>query len=239
MRFSSVILVVLLALLVTSIFASNIILKMQYQKVDKSDYYWNYDKILGQPFKYVKIDGGNVSNIVFEQSNNCSVRVLDYWGGYEKDSIKAFINNDTLYLKFYNNPSDLYKKFWLQSNVIVRLSAPVLKSIDGNNTNFQFEKLTQKSISINLSGKSRIEVESNIHNLDTINVIQKDSSQVIFEMNPDIKVSPIMSALVVNATLKDVTLLDIGHVYVNNLNLKIADSSAVILSGNALKAFHQ
>ena len=109
--------------------------------------------------------------------------------------------------------------------------------ITGNKKGSGLGLFIVKETIYNLKGK--IEVESNILNLDTINVIQKDSSQVIFEMNPDIKVSPTMSAQVVNATLKDVTLLDIGHVYVNNLNLKIADSSAVILSGNALKSFHQ
>ena len=238
MKLSSIILLVILVSIVTGLFASNLILKNEYEKVDKSDFYWNYKKVADKHFRYLKIDGGNITNIVFEQSKNCSVRVIDYWGGYDKDSIKTFINNDTLYIKFFKNSSDLYKKSWLETNVLVRLAAPELLLVEGNNTNFNLEKLSQKSLSIILSGKSRVEVESNIHNLDTLNVIQKDSSQVVFEMNPDIKGSPILKVQVVNAKMEGITLLDIGHLYVDRLNLNIADSSAVILSGNALKTSH-
>lgn len=65
-------------------------------------------------------------------------------------------------------------------------------------------------------------------------MVQKDSSQVIFEMNPDIKGSPNMQAKQVNAKLQGITLLDIGHIKVANSNLNIGDSAAVILSGRSI-----
>ena len=99
--------------------------------------------------------------------------------------------------------------------------------------------MNQPNISINVKGKSRLEVESYNHNFDTLNVTQADSSQVIFEMAPELKGTQTMNFNNVTANLKDYTLLDIGHGYVNNLKLNMADSSAVILSGKSLKAVNQ
>ena len=79
MKISTSILFTMLILLLAGMLCSNIILKKEYDKVDKSDLYWTYRKVLQQPFKYLKIKGGNITNIAFEQSNTYSVRVLEDW----------------------------------------------------------------------------------------------------------------------------------------------------------------
>ena len=236
MKLTSKILVVMLGAFLICLLTSNIILKKKYDSADKSDYYWNYNKISTLPFKYLKIEGGNMTNIVFQQQRNCSVRVLDYWGGYNKDSVLTYTSGDTLYLKLVKSPIDLYKKSWMETNVLVRIAAPQLFAIDGYNTNFEMEKLDQKELYINLSGKSRIEVESNTHNFDKIFINQRDSSQIIFEMNPDLKQTPIINVKNVFVKMQGVTLLDIGHMKVDNLQLDVAESSAIILSGYNLKS---
>ncbi len=236
MKLSSKILVMMLSAFVICLFASNVILKKQYDSADKSDYYWNYNKISTTPFKYLKIDGGNVTNIVFEQQKNCSVRVLDYWGGYDKDSVKTYVSGDTLNLQFVKSPTDLYKKSWMETNVLVRIAAPQLLAVDGYNTNFELEKLDQKELSIKLGGKSRIEVESSTHNFDKLSINQRDSSQVIFEMNPDLKQSATINVKNVAVKMQGVSLLDIGHMNIDNLQLDVMESCAVILSGHNLKS---
>jgi hypothetical protein len=239
MKISTTILLIMLTLFVGSLLATNISFKYQYDKRDKSDLYWNYNKILQGSFKHLKIDGGNVTNVTFEQGKNSSVRVLDYWGGYQKDSIKAFLTGDTLHIKFLNKYDNLIQKSWMQNNVLVRISAPQLLTVEGFDTNLIMDKLQQRSLTINLSGKSRLEVESTLHNFDQLNVTQKDSTQVVFEMDPDLKGSPMMHAAAVTAKLTGVTLLDMGHIYTDKANLNLADSAALILSGktiNTLKA---
>ncbi|MDB5014094.1 MAG: hypothetical protein JWQ25_2296 [Daejeonella sp.] len=188
------------------------------------------------PFKYLRIDGGNVTNIVFEQQKNYSVRVLDYWGGYDKDSVKTYLAGDTLHVQFVKSPTDLYKKSWMETNVLIRIAAPQLFAIDGYNTNLELEKLDQKELYINLAGKSRIEVESNVHNLDKLSINLRDSSQVIFEMNPNLKQSPTIKVKKVAVKMQGVSLLDMGHMNVDNLQLDVSESSAVILSGYNLKS---
>jgi hypothetical protein len=186
MKLSSGILLVTLALLLSAMVASNVLLKKEYDKVDKSDLYWTYGKILEQPFKHLKIDGGNITNIAFEQSKNPSVRVFKNWYGYENGVVRASVKNDTLFVKFPASFESRDEKDFFRNRTIVRIFSPELLSVDGFNTNFELIKLKQKSIKINLSGKSGLEVESYLSNLDTLNVSQKDSSKVVFEMSPDL-----------------------------------------------------
>src|SRR4051812_24915381 len=114
MKLSSLILVIMLASIVTALFASDIVLKNKYDKIDKSDLYWNYNKVFDKPFKYLKIDGGNVTNIKFERSNKYSVRVLDTWEAYQQDNsiLKMYVKDDTLHFNFLyqiKNPDDKYR----------------------------------------------------------------------------------------------------------------------------------
>jgi hypothetical protein len=267
MKFTSRMLLLLLLIILAGLFSSNMLLKRQYDQVDKSDLYWTYNKVLEQPFKYLKIIGGNITNIAFEQSAKPSVRLLQEWVRYHGGEIKANVSNDTLYVNFDFKPANAYEKFWLQNQTPVRIFAPQLLSVDGSDTRFEMFRLKQKSIHVSMTGKSSFEVESMLTTMDTINVYQRDSSAVVFEMSPDYNKKPSdddqpkvvtirtkqggtitvtepvepnkfnesMSINSVTADLKDHTILDIGHAQVQNLQLQVSDSSAVILSGGALK----
>lgn len=266
MKFTSRILLSLLVLLLASLLSSNIILKKQYDAIDKSDLYWTYTKILEQPFKHLKIAGGNGTHIAFEQSAKPSIRLLQDWVQFHGGGLKASVKNDTLFINFDFKSANEYEKFWLQHNTPVRIFSPQLLSVTGFNTDVELFKLKQKSITVNMTGKSTFEVESMLPALDSITVYQRDSAQVTFEMSPDYAKSSLedkksaetklsitkgnvvtevrsqsaksevaFSIKSVKADLKDYTILDIGHAQVQNLKLDIADSSAVILSGGALK----
>jgi hypothetical protein len=234
MKLSTAILISMMVLLVGSLFATNIMFKHQYDNLDRSDIYWNYNKILQKPFKHLKIEGGNVTNIVFEQGKNSSVRVLDYWGGYQKDSVKAYTRGDTLHLKFLNKYDNNLSKSWMENNVLIRLAAPQLLSIEGSDTNVKIDQFRGRSLTVNLSGKSRLEVESDIRRIDQLNITQSDSTQVTFGMNPEMKGSPRIYVRNITANLSGVTLLDIGHIYANQTKLYLADSAALILSGKTI-----
>jgi hypothetical protein len=236
LKLSTLILITMMVLIVISVFATNMVFKNEYNKRDKNDLYWNYDKILEKPYKYLKIDGGNVTKIIFEPSVNPSVRVLKQWHNFHKEnSISAYVKNDTLYLKFNNKYSNQGEKNWMQSEVLVRLFAPQLLAVDGTETNFELQKMKQKNFNISLKGKSRLEVETYSPDFDTLNVTQRDSSQVIFEMSPDLKASGMMNFKDVTANMTGYTLLDVGRGYIDHMKLNISDSSAVILSGRSLK----
>jgi hypothetical protein len=186
MKVSSVILLVTFFLPVTALFASNYLLKKEYDKIDKSDIYWTYDYILQQPFKHLVVDGGNLSKIAYEPSKKSSVRVFKMWKTTAMTGVTAVVRHDTLFLHFPEEIPDPNEKQYLRWNTMVRVFSPELLSVDGNNTNFGLYKLKQKNISINLSGKSKLEVESYLDNFDSIQVAARDSSEVVFEMSPDL-----------------------------------------------------
>jgi hypothetical protein len=233
-KLSTAILILLMLLIVTGVFASMVTLKGVYDKRDKDDLYWNYNKILEKPFKYLKIKGGNVTKIIFEQNKNSSVRILNYWNPRE-GMVNAYVKNDTLYLAFKNKYNNLGEKYWMQGEVLVRVFAPKLLFVEGWDTNFEMQKMRQRNFNINMKGQSRFEVETYERNMDTLNVVQRDSSQVIFEVSPDLKGSQEMSFKKVKADQTGSTLLDVGRSYINDLKLNLADSSAVILNGKSLK----
>jgi hypothetical protein len=267
MKLSIKILITTFLLLLGSLLYSNIVLKREYDKLDKSDRYWTYAKILGEPFKYLKITGGNLTNIAFEQSPKYSVRILRDWAGYREGRVRAQVINDTLLVDFPQKSKDLFEKYWMRNQTLVRIFSPELLSVECFNTNLGMFKMKQKSITVIASGKSSFELESLYKNLDSLNISQKDSSEVVFEMSPDfssgqsattdrktvitdtsrpglititsspeeIKSKEAMTIRSVKADVQGRSLLDLGHAQINSLKLTIADSSAIILSGSALK----
>ena len=235
MKLTTKILITMLLLMTSGLFASNMLLKKVYEETDKNDTYWTYGKILEQPFKHLKIEGGNVSNIAFEQSSIASVKVFKNWHGFDQHSVKAHVVNDTLYISFPNTYHDLYEKDWLKWNVPVRIFSPELLSITGSHTNFEMYKMKQKNFSVNISGKSKFEVESMDTNFDSLHIIQSDSSAVVFEMSPEYKKTESFHIKYVNAKIEGYSILDIGHAQVDSLKLTVADSSAVLLSGGTMK----
>ncbi|MEO8854864.1 MAG: hypothetical protein ABI359_13860 [Ginsengibacter sp.] len=185
MKWSSRVLLSTLILIISALLLSNVILKKEYNKIDKSDLYWNYSNVLTQHFKYLKIEGGNITRIAFEQSKNYSVRILNDWQRYHPELIQSSVKNDTLFIKFIYASDDQNEKDMMRSTTLVRIFSPELLSVEGFNTNFEMFKLNQKSIAVNMSGKSKFEVESMIPEMDSISVVQKDSASVEFEMSPD------------------------------------------------------
>jgi hypothetical protein len=267
MKISTTILFTLLILLLAGMLCSNIILKKTYDKVDKSDLYWTYRKVSQTPFKYLQITGGNITRIAFEQSNTYSVRIMEDWARYHKGDITAIVKNDTLYVDFGFVPQNENEKIWLKNITPVRIFAPQLLFVDGFNTNFEMFKMKQQQYTVRMAGKSSFEVESMTPNLDSLNIVQQDSSEVVFEMSPEyafgktagkkeyvnqndstaifslkdhtlpnsIKSREAMFIKSVTASVQGVSLLDVGHAQIGSIQLHIADSSGILLSGSALK----
>jgi hypothetical protein len=264
MKLTSKILLLMILLMVAGLFSSNMILKKQYDAMDKTDNYWTYNKVLEQPFRHLHIIGGNGTNIYYEQSSKPSVRLLQEWVKYQGGKVKTYVKNDTLYLNFDFTPANSFEKFWLLNAAPVRIFSPQLLSVTGNNTHFEMLKLKQKNITINMSGRSKFEIESMYADLDSLNVSQSDSSAVVIEMSPDYRKKPApsgregkiqfhdvagglivyspekefnesMSINAVTANIQDHSILDIGHAQIKNLDVNVSDSSAVVLSGGTLR----
>jgi len=260
MKWSNSILLSMGVLLSLGLVASNYILKKEFDKVDRNDAYWDYEKVSDQPFKYVSIQGGNLTSIAFEQSPNYSVRVSQDWLRNRPMPIVSTVKNDTLYLRFTYMPRDQNEENWMHWLTMVRIFSPELKAVKGYNTNFKMFKTKQQSIQVDLSGKSSFELESFIPDLDSLKISAMDSSEVVFEMSPEYKAQSVrangekkilvlpppsgaaksresFNLRYLDADLSCNSILDVGHAQIGTMNLKIADSSAVVLSGQGLRKY--
>ena len=235
MKLTTKILLAMLLLFTLGLFASNVLLKKEYNKTDKNDIYWTYGKILEQPFKYLNIQGGNVTNIAYEQSKTASVRVFKDWDGYKSGRIKAHIQNDTLFITFPNTYKDQYEKRWLNWNTLVRIFSPELLAVNGVDTKLEMFRLKQNNLKVSMSGKSSFEVESMQTYFDSLDISGKDSSAIQIEMSPDYLTTESFHVKSVTADMKGYSILDIGHAQVDSLKLNVDDSSAVLLSGGTMK----
>ncbi len=235
MKLTTKILLALLLLFTLGLFASNAVLKSEYGKREKNDIYWTYGKILEKPFKYLSIEGGNITSIIYEQSKSSSVRVFKDWEGFKDGRVTASVSNDTLYLSFPKAAKDQYEKQWLKWITPIRIFSPELLFVKGFDTNLEMFKLKQKSISVDMSGKSSFEIESMITSLDSLNISGKDSSAIQIEMSPDYQSTESFHVNAVSAKLSGYSILDIGHAQIDSLKINIQDSSAILLSGGTLK----
>lgn len=234
MKWSNLILYGTLAIGMGGLVGSNAILKREYDRIDKSDKYWNYKKLCDQPFKHIRITGGNVSNIVYEKAPHSSVKAMEAWHGSDDGTVKAVVSNDTLVIDYANTYKDIFEKYWLRDAVTVRIAGPTVESVSGLDTRLVFNRFDQPSLKINLQGNSRLVINSYRTHFDKLDVIQGDSSLTTLSMSNETFSNDIIRIDEVNAVGRGVSLLNLRSSSVERLNVDMADSASVALSGYTL-----
>jgi hypothetical protein len=236
MKKSSLILIIISGLFIVCLTGSVLILKNQYNQIDKTDPIWNYSKIARGAFHHIVLTGGNITKTSFIPGRQGSVGILNYTEQLMSNRVQATISEDTLYIlvKHHDDPPGM--RDWMKYHVLIAISCPELLSVNMINSNLDIYKLRQKNLSVQLAGKSNMEIESSIADFDSLSVRQKDSTQVKFEMSEDMKTSGIMHSKALYAEVQGYSILDVGHFQIQSLHPDIQDSSAIILSGHSLKA---
>jgi hypothetical protein len=234
MKISSFILITLLGLLIVSLIVSNIIFKNQYDRIDKSDPFWNYTKLNKGNFHHISLQGGNETRISFIPSPHGSIGVLNDWEQSMSDRIETQISDDTLFVRIKQRWDPPGIRNWMKYHAIISVSCPHLLSVNVMNSKLDLYKMKEKDLSVRLAGKSQMEVESDIPDFDSIYVRQSDSSQLKFEMAEDLAGSGVMNAKLLDASVQGYSLLDIGHFKIQNLHQTLGDTAAIIFSGYTL-----
>ncbi len=237
MKLSNKILTGLAFISLIGIISSNLVLKAEYDNSDKTDpYNWSYKKILEQPFKHVKIVGGNVAWVVFEPSKFYSVRVFKQMTDIQKKEIKIYISNDTLYVSVPDFSKKDAKQKHLRYGYRVRIFSPEITSITAFNADIELDKLKQKKLILNLKGNSKLGFESKLMEMDSIWISLSDTSECHIYAPQD-KIQPPINFKTVQAYVKGSSTLNLGNSKIKSLQLSIDDNSAIQLSGDALKEF--
>ena len=239
MKLSNTILITSLAIGISGLFGSNYIMKNEFDRIDKTDPYWTYKKIEDRPFRHLVITGGNISNILFEQSPHSFVKVMTNWRGSGDGSVKANVVNDTLYLDFANQSSDIYEKYWLRDVVPVRISTPSMISVDGSNTKLVVDKFNQPTFKIGLKGDSKIQVNCFRTHFDRLEIEQRDSSLVAFTVSKELFVPDSIKVNHVIADGSGTSLLNLRTATIDSLQVHLADAASIALNGYSLKKWKQ
>ena len=235
MKKSSLLLTILAVLFIISLFASDLVLKKKYNTIDKSDPFWNYTKLNRGNFHHIKMTGGNITRTSFVPGVNGSVGVLSEWEWGIRERVKSSISNDTLFIQVLEQKVAPNVRDWMKYHVLIAISCPDLRSVDGVNTNLNLYKMKQKNLSVTLAGRSEMEIETDVSDFDSISVSQKDTTKLSFEMSEDINRFGVLHAKALNARVSGISLLDVGHFQIESLHPEISDSAAIILSGTGLK----
>ena len=142
MKQSNILLVVLSINLLAGIYITDRLLAQQYLKINLDDPYKNFDFQAVQPFKALRITGGNGYAIRIMQGKNFSVRVMHS----RKSFFSMNASNDTLAIGFtvanqqYQRPE--------QSTVGLIITVPHLTFIQLSGTNNEINEFYEDTITI-------------------------------------------------------------------------------------------
>jgi hypothetical protein len=234
MKITVKILLGMLFLALNALVFSNFMLKKEFEKIDKSDFYWNYNKISNDHFSHIKIDGGDFSGIAVEQSDSFAVKVWKYIADYDNVAYQTKIVNDTLFIRMSANDKTPHVKRALRYTAIFRVFTPGLKSISGVDANIEFIRMRQPDIEMNMTGKSIVNYQTDLLQLDKMKINASDSTQVFIGTNPEIKADGIFYMNYLDAQITGNSSLQLGRSKIDSLNYTLSDTASIFLSGHTL-----
>jgi hypothetical protein len=228
-------LVILGVFLFLSVIASNLILRNQFNNIDKSDPFWNYAKLATGSFHHIMLSGSNETRVMFSPGRTGSVGVLNFWESEMRKRVQSTIARDTLFVHMDNRVDPPNIREWMKYRVLIAISAPDIYSVHARDANLDMSKMKQRSIAIDLSGKSRMEFESYISDFDSLSIIQRDSSELTFEMADELGNDHVLHARSIRSNVNGYSFLNIGHFQIQSFHPVIGDSSAIAVSGGTLR----
>lgn len=219
---------------VISSFISGSILRKQYDKIDKTNKYWYYQKIVDQPFKHIKIlqnaFSGDTLNTLpatsgmlrFEKGNDYSVlsNKTSYgsrWNMEEGDTLSCKVLNDTLFI--YSPHYTTYSNNGKDISYDLVLTAPHLESVTCLNVGTEITGLHQDSMHFDLSGRSYLEFRNDYANMNLIKANIRD--RAVLELSPLLKLKRL------EVVLKDRSKLKMPIVPAETFSIDAGDSSAI------------
>lgn len=124
-------------------------LQAVYAKINLSDAFKNYQNIAVQPFKHLKITGGNAYAIEIRQAEKFDMKVMTSRASFLKTTAK----NDTLFVRFLVAGSP-QNRFADDLPLGLIISCPSLIDIVANGTNNFISNWHSDSLNISLTGNA-------------------------------------------------------------------------------------
>jgi hypothetical protein len=237
-KWSTKLLVGVFALVVSSIFASNILLKNEYDlmKNKPKDRFAGYQKMVNQPFKYIVVDSVSLAgDLLFEFSNESSVYMTQILDMPAQLTQNIFISNDTLFVKLnegnFSQYSDVEKKQLNRKNPFLHVLSPDVQSISVSNSVVVMDTKNTNGLTINLSNHAHFTMKNKITNLDFCKISLRNFSTFMIEENISDKKINIKT---VEADMRDSSNLYLKHANIDNFKFNATQGNTVELSSGTL-----
>ena len=179
MKLSTQLLIGLALILVGCMFASNMLLKKQYDSlVEHTDKeYPDYKTVLEQPFKHVKISGGlNFGQIYFESSSQYLLKIGRDFDAIAASQVDYSIEKDTLFIEFKASEDNNRSAYYYDKSFLI--AAPSSMSFDVITSKLYIRDYNPKAVFINLSDRSIVDfaADKQHKNLDTMKITSEFST---------------------------------------------------------------
>ncbi len=162
MKTSYILLAVLILVTLTGMVATDVLLKQQYQKIDWSNMYYNFDRRDLPSVKNLVIEGAPVNEIVIEQSNTAQAWVEPEHTRF----LRIRQQNDTAYVSFSpdyegvrETLNNAYNDAYVELSTSLILQLPNLQSLRVANGRVTLRKRTANALTVNLRD-SRLRTDS-------------------------------------------------------------------------------
>ena len=248
LKLSSQLLIALCVLVVSSLVASNLLIKKEYDRIDKNDPNRGYKKILDKPFKHLKVIGGDttfemkyilasdtrdkkdkmVSEILFRPDSQYGVYLTKNDRVLERHNIdtemKVELQNDTLIITIPTIDNQNY----YSENALFRIYAPNLESVTGVNAQIGIDNCNYPTFNAQLSGKSNLVMWNGVQSMTEMSINVQGNSTF--------KICKYLNIKDMHANLQGQSKLNMPETQIEKLHLNASDYSTVEMTNNTLKA---
>ncbi len=218
--FISLLIIVFLAML-----GSSMVLKSEFEKIDRNDPYYGYSQENLQPFKAVKIKGHYPWMVQLEHSEVFEIRT----NNARKTQMDWKINGDTLEISLQHpddQQTDQQNEYFYRRPVGVYIMAPQLSGIHSEGITCRISGLREEHLNIKTKGnkQSILLSESNVDRLFA-NIAQ--GGLLLLKADSRIGIAQVQ--------VRDSSAFTAEYDVIDSLDLEVGNMAKVNLPGNLLK----
>ena len=225
MKTSNLLLAIIALVTLTSMVATNVLLKQQYQRIDWRDPYQDFEKRALPPVKHWVVEGTSVREILVEKSTGSSQALLEpeYAKFYRirQQGDTAFVAFTPDYSGYQNQPSD-EANYELRVGLVLRLAD--IQTIRAKMARLTLTDLSAEKLQINLQN-SRLRTQK----LAITGPLYLQESQGSFATIGTYRLASLQ------AVVQDSSGVQLNNTDLANFNLQAAPNAKVYLRGQALK----
>ncbi|MCF2487420.1 hypothetical protein [Dyadobacter sp. CY347] len=221
MKTSNILIIIMLSLFLSAMVASNLVLKKEFDKIDRKDPYSGYTKHSLQPFHYVKLQGVGFGVTEVSQGKDFEIKFV-----VDRKFLDWKVINDTLTV---NYKKDFPEGGQSPQQIVhtlpsVYIFVPALKGLESNTINCKIKNMKQESLTVKQIGGAMVMLENQISDLRADFV---SGAIVTTYRENEFGNSKI--------TVQDSSTFQVDSNVFKSLDLQVGDSAHVKVPGSLLK----